>query len=70
MGKKLWVTLICEPNFSHSCDEVLTLAIPKIRGIRKLQVLPGKHNWTPPIYANGRMHCRGSQGEFSNGKED
>jgi outer membrane protein assembly factor BamB len=28
------------------------------------QVLSGKNNWTPPTYANGRMHCRSSSGEW------
>ena len=28
----------------------------------RFQVLGGKTNWTPPTYANGRMHCRSSEG--------
>jgi len=28
------------------------------------QVLGGKNNWTPPTYANGRMHCRSSSGTW------
>lgn len=27
-------------------------------------VLGGKNNWTPPTYANGRMHCRSSSGRW------
>ena len=30
----------------------------------RFQVLGGKTNWTPPTYANGRMHCRSSGGSW------
>ena len=59
-----------------SDEGVLTLANAdpeKFEEFESFQVLPGKHNWTPPIYANGRMHCRGSQGRWvclAMGKED
>jgi hypothetical protein len=29
-----------------------------------MQVLGGKENWIPPTYANGRMHCRSSDGDW------
>ncbi len=32
--------------------------------IARFQVLGGKNNWTPPTYANGRMHCRSSAGTW------
>lgn len=32
--------------------------------IARFQVLGGKNNWTPPTYANGRMHCRSSEGDW------
>ena len=32
--------------------------------INRFQVLSGKDNWTPPTYANGRMHCRSSKGQW------
>ena len=28
------------------------------------QVLSGKDNWIPPTYANGRLHCRSSDGDW------
>ncbi len=28
--------------------------------LARFQILGGKNNWTPPTYANGRMHCRSS----------
>ena len=30
----------------------------------RFHVLGGKNNWTPPSYANGRMHCRSSSGSW------
>ena len=30
----------------------------------RMQVLGGKENWIPPTYANGRMHCRSSDGDW------
>ena len=30
----------------------------------RFHVLGGKNNWTPPSYANGRMHCRSSSGRW------
>jgi len=30
----------------------------------RFHVLGGKNNWTPPSYANGRMHCRSSSGNW------
>ena len=45
----------------------LTLAKPnhfKFEELASFQVLSGKQNWTPPTYANGRMHCRSSQGNW------
>ncbi len=32
--------------------------------LARFQVLGGKNNWTPPSYANGRMHCRASSGRW------
>jgi outer membrane protein assembly factor BamB len=32
--------------------------------INRFQVLAGKDNWIPPTYANGRMHCRSSKGQW------
>jgi len=32
--------------------------------LARFQILPGKNNWTPPAYANGRMHCRSSSGRW------
>ena len=32
--------------------------------LARFQVLGGKQNWTPPTYANGRMHCRSSKGKW------
>jgi len=32
--------------------------------LARFQVLSGKNNWTPPTYANGRMHCRSSSGRW------
>ena len=28
------------------------------------QILSGKDNWVPPSYANGRLHCRSSDGTW------
>jgi len=45
----------------------ITLAKPnhfKFQELARFQVLSGKQNWTPPTYANGRMHCRSSQGNW------
>jgi len=45
----------------------ITLAKPnhfKFEELARFQVLSGKQNWTPPTYANGRMHCRSSQGNW------
>jgi outer membrane protein assembly factor BamB len=36
----------------------------KFQELARFQVLSGKENWTPPTYANGRMHCRSSQGNW------
>jgi outer membrane protein assembly factor BamB len=36
----------------------------KFQELARFQVLSGKQNWTPPTYANGRMHCRSSQGKW------
>ena len=30
--------------------------------VANFHVLGGKNNWTPPTYANGKMHCRSSSG--------
>lgn len=32
--------------------------------LARFQVIGGKNNWTPPTYANGRMHCRSSSGTW------
>ena len=40
---------------------VLTLQFVELA---RFQVLSGKNNWTPPTYANGRMHCRSSSGRW------
>ncbi len=32
--------------------------------INRFQVLSGKDNWIPPSYANGRLHCRSSKGQW------
>lgn len=32
--------------------------------LARFHVLGGKNNWTPPSYANGRMHCRSSSGSW------
>ena len=32
--------------------------------IANFHVLGGKNNWTPPTYANGKMHCRSSSGNW------
>lgn len=32
--------------------------------LARFQVLSGNNNWTPPTYANGRMHCRSSGGTW------
>lgn len=45
----------------------LTLIKPADSGyleLSRFQVLSGKNNWTPPSYANGRMHCRSSAGKW------
>jgi outer membrane protein assembly factor BamB len=36
----------------------------KFQELARFQVLSGKENWTPPTYANGRMHCRSSRGKW------
>lgn len=32
--------------------------------LANFQALSGKDNWIPPTYANGRLHCRSSDGEW------
>jgi outer membrane protein assembly factor BamB len=32
--------------------------------LARFHILSGKNNWTPPTYANGRMHCRSSSGRW------
>ena len=32
--------------------------------LSRFQILRGKDNWIPPSYANGRLHCRSSDGEW------
>ena len=36
----------------------------RFQELARFQVLSGKENWTPPTYANGRMHCRSSRGKW------
>ena len=84
-GKKKWekkgfgvgtLILVNQTLVILSDEGALTLANAtheKFEEFESFQVLPGKHNWTPPTYANGRMHCRGSQGRWvclAMGKED
>ena len=43
----------------------LVPASPKgFKELARFQILGGKNNWTPPAYANGRMHCRSSSGRW------
>lgn len=61
------IILVDEILVILSDDGALTLAhanSEKFEEIDSFQVLPGKNNWTPPTYANGRMHCRSSQGQW------
>lgn len=32
--------------------------------LSRFQILGGKDNWIPPSYANGRLHCRSSDGDW------
>ena len=32
--------------------------------LSRIQILGGKDNWIPPSYANGRLHCRSSDGDW------
>ncbi len=75
-GKKRWEekgygvgSLILIDEFLVVLSDEGTLAIVEAseKGFNQLesfQVLRGKTNWTPPTYANGRMHCRGSEGQW------
>ena len=75
-GKKKWerkgfgvgtLILVDQTLVILSDEGALTLANAtheKFEEFESFQVLPGKLNWTPPTYANGRMHCRGSQGRW------
>ena len=36
----------------------------KYEELANFQVLSGKNNWAPPVYSNGKMHCRSSNGEW------
>ena len=36
----------------------------KFTELANFQVLSGKDNWIPPTYANGRLHCRSSDGDW------
>ena len=75
-GKKRWekkgfglatVILVSDKLviLSDRGELVLARASPfKFEELASFQALPGKTNWTPPTYANGRMHCKGSQGKW------
>ena len=36
----------------------------KFTELANFQVLSGKDNWIPPTYADGRLHCRSSDGDW------
>ncbi len=75
-GKKKWdkrgfglgTLILVDENLVILSDRgELTLAKANPFGFQELakfQVLGGKQNWTPPTYANGRMHCRSSKGKW------
>jgi outer membrane protein assembly factor BamB len=75
-GRKIWEkrgygvgTLILIDNtiavLSDRGELSLVNASPSgFNEMASFQVLGGKSNWTPPTYANGRMHCRSSTGEW------
>ena len=75
-GKKRWekkgfglgTVLLVENRLVILSDRgELTLAEANhynFRELARFQILSGKENWTPPTYANGRMHCRSSQGKW------
>jgi len=43
---------------------LLQADIEQFSELARFQILSGKNNWTPPAYANGRMHCRSSSGRW------
>ena len=50
---------------NESGELVLVDANPnQFTEIASFQVLSGKDNWIPPSYANGRLHCRSSDGTW------
>ena len=50
---------------SESGELALIDASPKqFKELANFQVLSGKDNWVPPSYANGRLHCRSSDGNW------
>ena len=50
---------------NESGELVLVDASPnQFTEIASFQVLSGKDNWIPPSYANGRLHCRSSDGTW------
>jgi outer membrane protein assembly factor BamB len=75
-GKKRWekkgfglgTVILIEDNLVILSDRgEITLAKAnhlKFQELARFQVLSGKQNWTPPTYANGRMHCRSSLGKW------
>ena len=75
-GKKKWdklgfglgTLILVDENLVILSDRgEMTLAKANHFGFQELarfQVLGGKQNWTPPTYANGRMHCRSSKGKW------
>jgi len=50
---------------SESGEIALIRATPdKFEELASFQLLSGKDNWIPPSYANGRLHCRSSDGNW------